>query len=57
MIGHGSKKGLTVKKIAAAKETVKAQAAAAKLAGLKLLNALRHVRYAERISEPVTATA
>jgi len=35
MIGHGSKKGLTVAKIAAAKETVKAQAAAAKLAGLK----------------------
>lgn len=35
MIGHGSKKGLTVKKIEAAKETVKAQAAAAKLAGLK----------------------
>lgn len=35
MIGHGSKKGLTVKKIAAAKETVKAQAAAAKLAELK----------------------
>lgn len=35
MIGHGSKKGLTVKKIEAEKETVKAQAAAAKLAGLK----------------------
>lgn len=35
MIGHGSKKGLTVKKIAATKETVKTQAAAAKIAGLK----------------------
>lgn len=35
MIGHGSKKGLTVKKIEAGKETVKAQAAAAKLAGLR----------------------
>ena len=35
MIGHGSKKGLTVKEIAAAKETVKSQAAAAKLAELK----------------------
>ena len=35
MIGHGSKKGLTVKKIEAEKETVKAQAAAAKLAGLR----------------------
>ena len=35
MIGHGSKKGLTVKEIAASKETVKSQAAAAKLAELK----------------------
>ena len=35
MIGHGSKKGLTVKEFAASKETVKSQAAAAKLAELK----------------------
>ena len=33
MIGHGSKKGLTVAKIAEAKETVKAQAAAANWQG------------------------